>query len=95
MANEKVNCWEYMKCQRQPDGNKSDEMGVCPASMDDTFDGINFGKTQEESAGPLQAPAAEEKFREHMPKRGILAPVVNSIKWSRMKKGLSCRARSF
>jgi len=44
MGKKKLNCWEYMKCERQPDGNKMDEMGVCPASLDDTFDGINFGK---------------------------------------------------
>ncbi len=40
----KQNCWEYMKCGRQPGGHKSDELGICPAADDDSYDGINTGK---------------------------------------------------
>ncbi len=38
------NCWEYMKCGREPGGEKADELGVCPAAEDKSFDGINRGK---------------------------------------------------
>jgi eukaryotic-like serine/threonine-protein kinase len=37
------NCWEYMKCGREPGGIKSDEFGICPAAADISFDGINSG----------------------------------------------------
>jgi CRP-like cAMP-binding protein/tRNA A-37 threonylcarbamoyl transferase component Bud32 len=38
------NCWEFMGCGREPGGKKCAERGVCPASDDRSFDGINFGK---------------------------------------------------
>ena len=43
MAKRKLNCWEYLKCGRQPDGDNVNEKGVCPASIDGTFDGLNGG----------------------------------------------------
>jgi hypothetical protein len=39
----KLNCWEFKKCDRQPGGTKVDELGVCPAAVDETADGINSG----------------------------------------------------
>jgi hypothetical protein len=44
MAQKKLNCWEYMKCERGPGGGKSGEMGTCPAAADVSYDGINLGK---------------------------------------------------
>lgn len=32
-----------MKCGREPGGVRSDELGVCPASTGNKFDGINGG----------------------------------------------------
>ena len=40
----KLNCWEFMKCGRQPGGEKVDELGVCPASIESRTDGMNSGK---------------------------------------------------
>ena len=40
----KLNCWEFMKCGRQPGGEKVDELGVCPASIEPRTDGTNSGK---------------------------------------------------
>ena len=40
----KMNCWEFMKCQRQPGGEKVDELGVCPASFEPRTEGMNSGK---------------------------------------------------
>lgn len=40
----KLNCWEYKKCGRQPGGPKADELGVCPAAVDDRLDGVHGGK---------------------------------------------------
>ena len=39
----RLNCWEYMKCGREPGGTKVDEFGICPAAADISFDGINSG----------------------------------------------------
>jgi hypothetical protein len=40
----KVNCWEFMQCGREPGGEFVDELGVCPASNDPAFEGINDGE---------------------------------------------------
>ena len=37
------NCWEVMKCSRQPGGNNVDEKGVCPVAMPSEYDGVNNG----------------------------------------------------
>ena len=44
MAAERINCWEFMKCERQPGGRKAEELGLCPAAADTSFNGINDGK---------------------------------------------------
>ena len=40
----KQNCWEYKKCGREPGGQKSEKLGVCPATMNNNFHGVNQGK---------------------------------------------------
>jgi len=44
----KLNCWEYKKCGRQPQGPHVRDMGLCPASLeqvlDDVHDGTNAGR---------------------------------------------------
>jgi len=44
MAEKKLNCWEYNKCEREPHGKKVAEFGLCPSAVDTSFDGINSGK---------------------------------------------------
>ena len=44
MAKERQNCWEYMECGRQPEGDKVAEFGIYPAAADVSYDGINSGK---------------------------------------------------
>ncbi|GBE02319.1 hypothetical protein BMS3Bbin06_01931 [bacterium BMS3Bbin06] len=45
---EKLNCWEFKKCGREPGGSRVVELGVCPApintSMNDINGGINGGR---------------------------------------------------
>jgi hypothetical protein len=41
---EKQNCWEFKQCGREPKGNKVAELGICPAAVDITSDGLNGGK---------------------------------------------------
>ena len=40
----KLNCWEFMKCGREPGGINSAKLGVCPASTETRVDGMNSGK---------------------------------------------------
>ncbi len=43
MKPQKLNCWEYKKCGREPGGNKVNKDGVCPAAAEKTFDNFNHG----------------------------------------------------
>ncbi|MGD9372614.1 MAG: protein kinase, partial [Desulfobacterales bacterium] len=38
------NCWEFMKCKREPGGARAGENGTCVAATDSSYDGINYGK---------------------------------------------------
>ena len=42
-TSEKLNCWEYMQCGREPGGRQVEEFGVCPAATTQTRDGIHEG----------------------------------------------------
>jgi len=44
MIDKILNCWEFHKCGREQNGKRVDELGVCPAALDASFDGINRGK---------------------------------------------------
>jgi hypothetical protein len=39
----KLNCWEFKKCGRQPQGAKERELGLCPASMEQALDNVHEG----------------------------------------------------
>jgi len=39
----KQNCWEFMKCGREPGGVKVSELDVCLAATDIFADGLNGG----------------------------------------------------
>ena len=39
-----LNCWEFKKCGREQGGERASELGICPASDDAAFDGLNRGK---------------------------------------------------
>lgn len=39
----RLNCWDEKKCGRQPGGNKSHELGICPAATEQKIHGVNGG----------------------------------------------------
>ncbi len=39
----KKNCWEFKSCGRQPGGKNAGELGICPASVEKSLDGIHGG----------------------------------------------------
>ena len=44
MGSKKLNCWEFKKCGREPGGENTSELGVCPAAIEIRADRINDGK---------------------------------------------------
>jgi hypothetical protein len=40
----KMDCWEVMRCGREPGGERVRELGVCPAALDVGCDGVNGGR---------------------------------------------------
>jgi hypothetical protein len=40
----KLNCWEILKCGREPGGFNTEKLGVCPAAVATDCDGLNGGK---------------------------------------------------
>ncbi|MBI4788411.1 MAG: hypothetical protein HY782_15375 [Chloroflexi bacterium] len=40
---EKVNCWEFKKCGREPGGVKADQLGTCAAAIETRTHGVNGG----------------------------------------------------
>ncbi len=44
MASRRQNCWEYKNCGREPNGSNIEELGICHAAIDNTFNGLNSGE---------------------------------------------------
>lgn len=44
MVKKRINCWEYHRCGREPGGKNVLTLGICPAAIDKSYDGINSGK---------------------------------------------------
>jgi len=40
----KINCWEYMRCGRNPGGVRVGDLGLCPASTEIRLRGVNRGE---------------------------------------------------
>ncbi len=38
------NCWEVMRCGREPGGAMVEELGECPAAVAEVGDGVNGGR---------------------------------------------------
>jgi len=43
MSRKKANCWEVMRCGREPGGARFGESGTCPAAIATRLDGVNDG----------------------------------------------------
>jgi hypothetical protein len=39
----RMNCWEVKACGRQPGGENTEALGVCPAALSGKWDGVNQG----------------------------------------------------
>ncbi|MHA1948356.1 MAG: two-CW domain-containing protein [Candidatus Thorarchaeota archaeon] len=43
-SKERVNCWQFKSCGREPSGEKAEELGVCPAAVESKTEGVNRGQ---------------------------------------------------
>ncbi len=41
---ERLNCWEFMHCGREPGGARVNELGICPAATSEGHDRLNRGQ---------------------------------------------------
>jgi hypothetical protein len=41
---DKLNCWEFKKCGREPGGMHLADLGICPATVEQRLDGIHDGR---------------------------------------------------
>ncbi len=43
MKKTKLNCWDFMKCGRQPGGQHVSDLGICPATLEKRLDSVHEG----------------------------------------------------
>lgn len=44
MTGTNLNCWEFMRCGREPGGINAARLGICPAAADTSYHGLNAGR---------------------------------------------------
>jgi hypothetical protein len=44
MERKKMNCWEFKKCGREPEGDHAADLGICPAAVEEKLDGSHGGR---------------------------------------------------
>lgn len=58
-----TNCWEFMKCGREPEGEKADELGICPAATEVRLEGINKGKNGGRACWLIEGTTCDDKLQ--------------------------------
>lgn len=60
----KLNCWEHMKCGRQPGGHSATASGVCPVSVYEALNGVHGGKNAGRACWTIDNSLCPELMRE-------------------------------
>ena len=76
----KQNCWEFLKCGREPGGEKADKSGICPASTDTSVDGLNGGKNGGRMCWTISGTFCEKKIHGIFAKRQLSCRSCNFFK---------------
>jgi hypothetical protein len=63
LMNNKLNCWEFKKCGREPGGKNLSVFGVCSVPVTIGFDNVNNGKNGGRSCWIIRESACEEVMR--------------------------------
>jgi hypothetical protein len=67
----KLNCWEIKKCGREPNGTMNKELGVCPATVASSHDGVNNGKNAGRICWAIVGTFCGEKIQGTFAQKGI------------------------
>ena len=59
----KLNCWEFKKCGREPEGAKIAEYDVCSAATETSANGINGGKNGGRICWAIAGTLSNEKIK--------------------------------
>ena len=60
---EKVNCWEFKKCRREPGGAHIRDLGICPATKEERLNGVHGGKNGGRSCWVLAGTLCKGKMQ--------------------------------
>lgn len=67
----KQNCWEFMKCGREPGGVNIREMGICPAATEISCNGKNDGKNAGRICWAVAGTFCGEKVQGYYAKKSV------------------------
>lgn len=65
----KLNCWEVKQCGCQPRGEKSKELGVCPASIEHRLHGVNGGINGGRACWAINQTLCGDQVQENFPQK--------------------------
>jgi hypothetical protein len=71
---EKVNCWEYKKCGREPNGAKVVELGECPATVETKLNGVHGGINAGRSCWAIVGTMCGGKVQDSITEKGENCP---------------------
>ncbi|MCI5219061.1 MAG: hypothetical protein D3914_07680 [Candidatus Electrothrix sp. LOE2] len=63
MNENRINCWEFKKCGREPGGRNIEKYGCCSVPVSIEYDGMNNGKNGGRSCWILRESACEKIMR--------------------------------
>ncbi len=82
------NCWEYLKCGREPGGIAAEREGVCPAAISQDLDSVNGGRNGGRICWAVSGTNCQESTRGKCNARFcILCPFFNKVKKEQEKAG--------
>jgi hypothetical protein len=59
----KLNCWEFKKCGREPGGLNAEDQGICPATTETKMHGVHDGKNAGRSCWVVAGTLCEGKVQ--------------------------------
>ena len=84
----KINCWDFVKCGREQGGEKVAELGLCPASVDTSADGLNAGKNGGRICWAISGTFCREKIQGFYARKLLSCNSCNFYKMVRKEEGI-------
>ena len=66
---EKLNCWEWKQCGREPGGVNVASLGICPASTEMKMNGVHGGKNGGRTCWIVTATLCKGELQSHFGKK--------------------------